>query len=206
MNDKEELERLRDAVRKHRDQRGDDRCWMDDEELYKVLPEGYVPPERDTSVELEHCKQYIACRRNPATTYISPERRIEELEKAFIPASNHDSNRMSRAANIIEEGIYLKLWQERQVRNCHYGLLDLILNNRPLNEDPPGMSSYSQRDAYVAASVIQWLGTCQGLIFINEAEERIKAAKKKAQKEWHQKYNIDMEIARKQQEDILESL
>jgi hypothetical protein len=75
-----EVERLRTAIRKHRDQRGDDRCWMDDEELYKALPEGYFPPERDTSVELEHCKRFIACRRNPATAYVSPERRIEELE------------------------------------------------------------------------------------------------------------------------------
>lgn len=72
---------LRKAIRSHRDQRGDDRCWMDDEELYKVLPEGYTPPERDTTVELQLCEQYINCRRNPATKYISPQRRIEELER-----------------------------------------------------------------------------------------------------------------------------
>jgi hypothetical protein len=83
-----EIERLRAAIRKHRDQRGDDRCWMDDEELYKVLPEGYVPPERDTSVELEHCRRFIACRRNPATAYVSPERRIEELEEERIRLAN----------------------------------------------------------------------------------------------------------------------
>lgn len=28
---------LESAIRKHRDQRGDDRCWLDDEELYKTL-------------------------------------------------------------------------------------------------------------------------------------------------------------------------
>ncbi len=76
-----EVLRLRQAIRNHRDQKGDDRCWMDDEELYKVLPEGYVPPERDTTVELKLCEKYIQCRRNPKTKYVSPQRRIEELEK-----------------------------------------------------------------------------------------------------------------------------
>lgn len=75
-----EIRRLQAAIRQHRDQRGDDRCWMDDETLYKVLPEGYVPPERDVTVELAQCERYLACRRNPATVYISPQRRIEELE------------------------------------------------------------------------------------------------------------------------------
>lgn len=69
------------GIRNHRDQKGDDKCWMDDEELYKLLPEGYTPPERDTTVELSLCEQYIKCRRNPATTYVSPQRRIEELEE-----------------------------------------------------------------------------------------------------------------------------
>lgn len=76
----DEVERLRAAIRKHRDERGDDRCWMDDEELYKVLPEGYTPPVRDTAVLLHNCRRFIALRQHPATTYISPQRRIEELE------------------------------------------------------------------------------------------------------------------------------
>jgi hypothetical protein len=76
----DELDSLRDAVRKHRDQRGDDRCWLDDEELYRALPEGYVAPARDASVELALCQQFIHCRHNPATVYVSPQRRIEELE------------------------------------------------------------------------------------------------------------------------------
>lgn len=70
---------LRAAVRKHRDQRGDDRCWLDDEELYQALPEGYTPPARDSAVELANCQRFIACRQNPATQYVSPEREIERL-------------------------------------------------------------------------------------------------------------------------------
>ncbi len=69
------------AIRKHRDQRGDDRCWLDDEELYKTLPEGYEPPKRDSAVELELCKKFISCRHNPKTEYVSPQREIERLTK-----------------------------------------------------------------------------------------------------------------------------
>lgn len=75
------IDELEEAIRKHRDQRGDSRCWLDDEELYKILPEGYTPPERDSSVELELCKKFIECRHNPGTEYVSPQRRIEELEE-----------------------------------------------------------------------------------------------------------------------------
>jgi hypothetical protein len=35
-----EVERLRKAIRQHRDQRGDDRCWLDDLTLYMELGEG----------------------------------------------------------------------------------------------------------------------------------------------------------------------
>lgn len=68
------------AVRRHRDERGDDRCWMDDERLYKALPEGYTTPERSEAVELEYCKRFIATRHHPCTTYVSPQVRITELE------------------------------------------------------------------------------------------------------------------------------
>lgn len=87
-----EIERLQQAIRKHRDQRGDDRCWLDDETLYAVLPEGYTPPERDCSVELSLCEKYIASRHNPKTTYVSPQRRIEELEAEIerLKAENED--------------------------------------------------------------------------------------------------------------------
>ncbi len=75
-----EYEKLLAAIRKHRDERGDDRCWKDNETLYAVLPEGYTPPERDSLVELENCKRYIASCHDPRTRYESPQRRIEELE------------------------------------------------------------------------------------------------------------------------------
>lgn len=72
---------LRNAIRHHRDQRGDDRCWQDDYELYAVLPEGYSNPPKDSRVMLELCQRYIASRQDPAVHYCSPQRRIEELEQ-----------------------------------------------------------------------------------------------------------------------------
>jgi hypothetical protein len=35
----QEVMRLRDGIRYHRDQKGDDRCWVDDLRLYDLLPE-----------------------------------------------------------------------------------------------------------------------------------------------------------------------
>ena len=36
----EEVESLRSAIRLHRDEKGHDRCWLDDQRLYSILPEG----------------------------------------------------------------------------------------------------------------------------------------------------------------------
>lgn len=86
-------ETFKAAIRKHRDERGDDRCWLDDEALYKSLPEGYTPPVREVAVELAFCERFIRCRRNPGTEYVSPQRRIEELEAA-LKASEAEQARM----------------------------------------------------------------------------------------------------------------
>lgn len=71
------------AIRAHRDSylSGDNKCWKDNEELYKLLPEGYEPPKRDTLCELENCKKYIESCHDPRVEYISPQLRIEALEK-----------------------------------------------------------------------------------------------------------------------------
>ena len=82
------VERLRDvlfehdallyAIRRHRDYRGDDRCHLDDGELYTMLPEGDTRPARDTAVTIENCLRYIQCRQQ-GREYVSPEREIERL-------------------------------------------------------------------------------------------------------------------------------
>jgi hypothetical protein len=73
---------LEENIRKHRDSwlNGDDKCWKDNVELYKLLPEGFELPERDESVELEDCKKYLHSCHHPGVAYVSPQRRIEMLE------------------------------------------------------------------------------------------------------------------------------
>ncbi len=79
------VETLQAAIRKHRDQGGDDRCWEDDDSLYAVLPEPNPRRVNDCSPErmLENCKRYIASRHDPSTPYVSPQREIERLSDAL---------------------------------------------------------------------------------------------------------------------------
>jgi hypothetical protein len=62
-----DAERLRSGIRQHRDQKFDDRCWLDDRCLYDLLPEGgqYVsglPPKAEF---LRSCERYWAQRQCP---------------------------------------------------------------------------------------------------------------------------------------------
>jgi hypothetical protein len=65
---KAEVKKLRTVIRYHKDQKGDDRCWVDDIRLYEALPEGPVgfdstlPPEE---VFLENCKRFCKSRQVP---------------------------------------------------------------------------------------------------------------------------------------------
>lgn len=56
------VEVLEKAIRHHRDQRGHDRCWLNDQELYGVLPETVpsspgLPPRGEF---LAQCERYYA--------------------------------------------------------------------------------------------------------------------------------------------------
>jgi hypothetical protein len=64
----DEHERLQAAIRKHRDQKGDNRCWMDDQDLYAAL--GAESIHADTSLPpreefLESCRRFYAQRQAP---------------------------------------------------------------------------------------------------------------------------------------------
>lgn len=65
-------ERLIRAIREHRDQRGDDRCWLDDVALYNALAEVTgedptfdlsLPPKAEF---LASCERYYEQRRDPS--------------------------------------------------------------------------------------------------------------------------------------------
>ena len=109
-----ELEKLRAGVREHRDARGDDRCWQDDHALYRLLPEGFRPPAVDSFVELERCKQFIACRQHPATEYVSPQRRIETLERFVKGLRRGDCWCEAGIDNPMMQGQHSALCQEIQ--------------------------------------------------------------------------------------------
>lgn len=85
------------AIRQHRDERGDDRCHADDGRLYAVLPEGDTRPATETAVTLENCAKFIECRQT-GREYVSPQRRIEELEAraAAAEASNREYQKLLR--------------------------------------------------------------------------------------------------------------
>jgi glutamate-1-semialdehyde aminotransferase len=78
-----EVDRLASAIRDHRDQRGDDRCFEDDQKLYGVLGEPIpanvtaLPPRCDF---LESCSRYHEQRQNPADVYPPDKMTIAQLE------------------------------------------------------------------------------------------------------------------------------
>ena len=80
---------LRDAIRKHRDQRGDDRCVNDDYELYQALGEpipAHACQLNAPDIMIEDCKRFIESRHDPAKPYLSPQRRIDELQTGLRQA------------------------------------------------------------------------------------------------------------------------
>jgi len=67
---------LRDAIRTHRDEKGDDRCWLDDQNLYATI-EGdstqerfgdRLPPRKEF---LENCARFWECRQSATSKYVA---------------------------------------------------------------------------------------------------------------------------------------
>lgn len=68
-----EVNQLQSAIRRHRDEKGHDRCWLDDQELYKVLPEGLSGVDQQLPSEEEflgNCKNYFDHRQDPNVCFI----------------------------------------------------------------------------------------------------------------------------------------
>lgn len=82
-----ENERLKAAIRKHRDQRGDDRCWLDDGELYGVLGEGLSNQELPPHDEfISNCERYWKCRQSDGEKYEAASR-VRALEAVLSVAT-----------------------------------------------------------------------------------------------------------------------
>lgn len=81
----DEVIRLRAGIRKHRDQRLDDRCWMDDFELYELMPEGIHPGFVDLRLlpreeMMRNCSHFVDCR---ATT-LTPEEAVQKYKSGSV--------------------------------------------------------------------------------------------------------------------------
>lgn len=67
-----EVERLKSAIRNHRDQRGNDRCHIDDSALYEALgepqPNTALPPRE---AFLAECARFYECRQKPGDVYMA---------------------------------------------------------------------------------------------------------------------------------------
>lgn len=88
---------------------------------------------------------------------------------------DHESLNEYRLANNPLERAFLEEWKEINKRapmiNHGWGTLEIILSS-DFNDVQP----ISQRDANVAATVIQWLGTVCGQCFLRDVAERMKVA------------------------------
>lgn len=86
-----------------------------------------------------------------------------------------------------EEEVFAKKWEETNKvepwRNFGQCLLEMLLSK-------PGepWGDLTQRDATVAASVIQWLGTNCGAAFIHECEHEIYRLKNRQRKKERRKF------------------
>lgn len=60
-----EVMKLREGIRNHRDQKGDDNCWLDDYALYGLLPEKIKadPQLPDKQLMMLNCSRYYDCRK-----------------------------------------------------------------------------------------------------------------------------------------------
>lgn len=82
---------MREAIRAHRDAKGDDRCWLDDylvwEKLADTTPEPFSPPPYEEA--LEKCRDYFSHRRNDKvpvniSASQSPDRDLESMNPEHL--------------------------------------------------------------------------------------------------------------------------
>lgn len=97
---------LRKAIEEHRDQKADDRCWLDDLKLYAAA--GLHVADNtisDPAAMLENCKRFIACRmaRGEWATYQELEARIKELTEALDREMLEANQSAEKALVLIEE-------------------------------------------------------------------------------------------------------
>lgn len=114
---KDEIIRLRNSIRAHRDEKGHDRCWLDDVELYAILPEGTfgidlaLPPKDEF---IKNCERYHAHRQdpsNPALTFIRQKSTVTLEEWLPVPTTPANGSKWKH----YKGGVYSIVYT---VRDC----------------------------------------------------------------------------------------
>lgn len=147
---------------------------------------GHVLWALERATENDYCCGRDDCTaENPQCSHMELVAAKNELLKITEPV--HRSLNPERLSNPPED-IFLRRWQKENERspglNYGYGVLQLLLTPTRIRNDGlfscPGAPYYvppvSQRDAEVAATVIQWLGTSGGRCFMEAAEREIAQA------------------------------
>lgn len=62
------VQALRDAIREHKDEKGHDRCWLDDQKLPEASPGDLELPPREEFIQ--NCHRYWEHRQDPSATFI----------------------------------------------------------------------------------------------------------------------------------------
>lgn len=137
IEDRETIARLTSAIRKHRDAKGDDRCWLDDYQLYSVLPEGgghdsSLPPEDEF---LESCRRFWAQRQAPG----AEGRRAEDMTITQLQATIARLTRERDA--VIDTCVYY----DSRTAAWHAASPKVVASN------PDDLNGWPSREAAVAA-------------------------------------------------------
>ena len=97
------------AIRKHRDQKADDRCWMDDLELYALLPEEGTADNRvgDKEAMLANCRRFIErrCEGGHWPSYTDLEKRVAELKQGMARESEDIEQTLGKALGYPQLGV-----------------------------------------------------------------------------------------------------
>ncbi len=87
-NLRDEVTKLRTAIRYHRDQQGDERCHLDDDKLYEVLPEETpIKPRKLPCNFLENCAQFYKKRQNVEYTSVDDLYKGWDKDKPYLSAA-----------------------------------------------------------------------------------------------------------------------
>ncbi len=131
-----EIDRLKSAIREHRDQRADDRCWLDDQLLYNALGEGVtdpfaegsvLPPKEDFLVSCEWFWAQRQCPKNKGTAQLPEGMTIAQLTEALkaerlltqdLEAGNNRMGNKLDEANAEIERLKAELAEALRVRDA----------------------------------------------------------------------------------------